>query len=92
MEHRYRTNLKKVFLTDSELNQLNNHLSSLPYFLSHKLFQKKYYNSPSSKPNRICIFVTSILRFWGKYLTPIDTGLLQLCLARSLLKYYHILG
>ncbi|WP_368397080.1 MobC family plasmid mobilization relaxosome protein [Streptococcus oralis] len=27
MEHRYRTNLKKVFLTDSELNQLNNHLS-----------------------------------------------------------------
>lgn len=23
MEHRYRTNLKKVFLSDSELNQLN---------------------------------------------------------------------
>ncbi|MGV3329333.1 hypothetical protein ACEE22_07360, partial [Streptococcus suis] len=27
MEYRYRTNLKKVFLTDSELKQLNNRIA-----------------------------------------------------------------
>ncbi len=27
MENRYRTNLKKVFLTDQELANLNNHIS-----------------------------------------------------------------